>query len=883
MPRRHLLFVLLLLVLGALFSLYTAPVAPPVSVPPLQPAPPAGDTYPVLTTTITPGAAEDAPTVHSFRLQATAARLALTNQGLQGLEIDLNGRRLDLSAHLDAGETVYLDIDAWVHYGGNTLTAVPRGPPGSSADLVVAAPVLTLHLLGMNDIHGVIDPLPRAAAYINAVRARGGVTFFVHAGDLFSGDPVSDLNQGRPVIEALNAMRLDLNAVGNHDFDHGPVATASRRAESDFVWLSANTAVTDPAATPIEPFQPYLLHTTDLGQRIAFIGLTQTPPATVAENIAGLSFSDPVETARRYIDALQDEVNLIVLVSHNGNDWAAAAAPRLTGAHVIIEGHSHTYQAEPLWVGGIAIMQAGAHSRRISHLVLRQAETVTVAPGAPDGRYFVETAALTELDEDTRAVVAAWNRRMAPVLDVTVGCTAQVMQRHLRYRMDVALGNLLADAMLAHTGADIALVNNGGIRADLPAQDTTAAGVCPGLIPITMRDIYTLLPFGNRVMTFDLTGAQVRRIIEHSYTREGRNQLDLQTAGLSYFIFTQPGSDELQQVSLRVGNEPLQPDRRYRVAVTDYLAGGGGGYPLPTMADPVWVSAATDAEILRRFIVLQGVLDYPFTEGRAGSAALPTPGPVRALNFHSTSSLLAAAGDGSLELLTDQATVLVHAEATAYQRYNSRQAPKNFFGIAYPAGTPIPLAALEQVGQGQVAALGAHLIGDGYRPQYDNAAWFTGLIELLAGDGVRLLFDDGHGQYRNAANLRRITAYLEGRGHSVRFTGPAAPLSTEALAAADVVIIPTPGDGAGLYTQAELAALARYVAAGGRVVLLSQSDYGNYSNPAELNAIAAALGAVLRFNSDQVEDQTHHGAGGPFSPVTGRLHPALAELQRSGP
>lgn len=105
-------------------------------------------------------------------------------------------------------------------------------------------------------------------------------------------------------------MGIDLMAVGNHDFDHGPAETQARRNESSFPWITANASVVDPTATPIQPFAPFKVFTTNFGQKIAFIALTETPPSTGSKNTVGLQFSSPVAAAQRYIAELRSQTDL---------------------------------------------------------------------------------------------------------------------------------------------------------------------------------------------------------------------------------------------------------------------------------------------------------------------------------------------------------------------------------------------------------------------------------------------------------------------------------------------------------------------------------------------------------------------------------------------
>lgn len=803
---------------------------------------------------------------YTFTVRAEVAKLTVVNDGITELDVAVNGQRFNLNAFFRNGTgAASFDLSGLVQYGENSFTIEALGRPGAAATLTVEAPVLTARLLHMNDIHAKIDPLPKAAAYIKAAKAAGGNVFFVNAGDMFSGNPVSDLNKGIPMIEVVNAMGTDVLAVGNHEFDHGPAATQARREESAFPWLSANTEVVDSALTPIQPFEPYVIHTNELGQRIAFIGLTETPPSTGSKNVVGLRFNDPVAAAQRYIDELRDQVNLIVIVSHNGYAFDRAMAEQLTGADLILGAHTHTYLSKPVVVNNIPIMQAGSDGNYVSDMILRQAESVTLAPGAAGGAHSVRVSNLTVVDPEVGAIVDGWNAAMAPILDAVIGNTPIGLDRGSRYEMDVNIGNVMTDAMADYMDAEIALTNNGGIRADIPAGD------------ITMKQVYTVMPFGNFIQKFELTGAQIKEIIEHSWNRDSRYQVDLQTSGLTYTIYTN-GDGSINKLELKVNGQPLDLNRVYTVAMADYIGTGGGGYPVPSMAAPVDMSSEVDAIVVGEYIKQVGTLNYPASEGRIKiRPASAAPVAVSLLNFYNSSTLLADES-GALVPLTNQATVLVHAEATAFQADRSTTAPKNFPMIEYPAGTPIPLVAMEQVDGGKVAALGGTLFANGYRTYIQNPQWFTNLLDLLTGGETgTVLFDEGHGQYNTAYRLSSIRDFLAPRGYQSQFTGTNTSLTAERLVGIDVLVITTPG-GVGRYTAEELAVLANFVAGGGNLILASQTDYNNHSNPTELNTIAAATGTVIRFNSDEVRDDTNKDGSANYSPVTNEFSPAYPEL-----
>lgn len=823
------------------------------------------DWYTVLDAETTRSTGKAETQFYTMDIRANVAKLTIDNEGVKELDVAINGQHLklnDLFAPTGTGEAT-LDISSLVTYGANDLSIQSLAKPGASATIKVEAPKFTARILHTNDIHAAIDPLPKMAAYIKSAKAEGGNVYFVDAGDNFSGNPVSDLNHGVPMIEALNQMTVDAFGVGNHDFDHGPANTQAARELSNFEWLSANTIVADQSLTPIKPFKAYEIKENELGQKIAFIGLTQFPPATGTKNQVGLRFEDGAAHAQQLIAELRDQVNLIVIVSHNGIDWDVANAPMMAGADLIVSAHSHTYLSKPTEAAGIPIMQVGNSAANIGDLVLTQAEKSTLTPGAAGGKWAVATKDMTAVDPDVQATVTKWNEQMAPVLSTTIGYNnAALTSGGNKAAGDIGLGSLIAEGLADYLGADIGVWNNGGIRADLPKGE------------ITMNSIYKVLPFGNIPWKVEATGAQLTEFFSRSFSRQNRNAIDLQIGGGSYTVYTK-ADGTLDHVALKIAGEPVDPDRVYTLAVSDYIATSTDYWS--TIPTPVEMSSEVDAIGVAEYVKKLGTVNYKSGgDGRIKMVAPSVPVAVSRLNFYNSSSLLAADGSGALVPLTNQATVLVTGEATAYQEDRDQRTPKNFEMV--DAGRPVPMAAMQSIGSGKVFASGAMLIANGYRATYQNPQYFTNVLDYLTGTaGGTVLFDEGHGQYYNAGGLSQITAFIEARGYVASFTGENKAITGDRLKNVKVLVISTP-DSVGAFTQAELDAVSAFVANGGSVILLSQTDYNNNSNPTELNTIAAAIGTAIRFNSDEVRDDASKDGSTNYSPVTNEFNAAYPEL-----
>ncbi|TMW72443.1 5'-nucleotidase C-terminal domain-containing protein [Alteribacter natronophilus] len=507
---------------------------------------------------------------------------------------------------------------------------------------------LELKILHTNDIHSGIDPLGKAAAYINEEREAAERSLYLDAGDIFSGNPVVDLEFGKPIIQVLNTMNLDGMVIGNHEFDYGQENFAAREDESNFPWISANTVVVDDSIA-IEQPDPYLEFDLD-GLTVGVLGLTETPPSTAPSGIVGLDFIDPIETALEY-EHKADEVDVFIALTHIGYSEDRKLAEAVDFFDLIIGGHSHTRLTAPQVVNGTSIVQAGSNGLDVGNVTVSldgETREITEIDG-----FLQSTSALTETYEPTQELIDYWNEIMGERLDVFIGYSNTGLSRAGRTVRDAPLGNFWTDAMAFKADADIALTNNGGIRADISAGE------------ITKRDIYTVEPFANEIMVIEMTGEAIQDVIEFSYGR--RNSVDLQTSGLHYDILTYD-SGNYYDSELTVNGEPIDMDETYTVAAADYIGTGGGGYNFEgeVIGDAGFMTEAM-IEYANYLTDQDEYIDYSANEGRisiAVSPDAPVEGNVIGETENGLSSVNNAAGDSGLgNLYTDSVRTKTDADA----------------------------------------------------------------------------------------------------------------------------------------------------------------------------------------------------------------------------
>lgn len=447
-----------------------------------------------------------------------------------------------------------------------------------TSSLASARSPVRITILHVNDTHGHI--LPSLEKAVDPDRLVGGAAWLAHhiaqerqknprgtlllsGGDMFQGTALSNVFRGAPVMEIMNALNFDAMAIGNHEFDWGRDALDRLRTSARFPFLSAN--ILDLKGSRPPGITPYILLTRK-GVRLAVIGITtpETAFTTKPDNVRGLTFLDPKAVLPRTIkDAKAKGAKLIIVLSHSGLDADRRMARTVRGIHVIVGGHSHTAVKDPVVVDRTIIVQAGCygfylgalkitfdpeHNRIIAFTKQNELKKIYSGPKDP-------------FDPQIARLVETYHEQIRDRFAVVVGETKVDLVRNSREESNV--GNLVCDAMREATGSDIAFQNSGGIRANISKGK------------ITLEQVYSLLPFDNFLISMELSGRQILRILERNATGDYGI---LQVSGLRVeYDLTKPAGERV--VKAEVAGRPLAGYRRYRVATNDFLAAGGDAFP----------------------------------------------------------------------------------------------------------------------------------------------------------------------------------------------------------------------------------------------------------------------------------------------------------------
>jgi 5'-nucleotidase len=489
---------------------------------------------------------------------------------------------------------------------------------------------LTLNLVAMNDFHGNLEPskytyTSAATGKSDTLRA-GGIEalsgalaawrkedkdlLFIGAGDLIGASPaLSSMWADEPSIEAMNLLGLRVSSVGNHEFDQGRKELLRQQAGgcdsprpgkacrltpnyggARFTYLAAN--VLDSATG--KPFMPAYRIEEVKGVKVGVVGavLQGTASVAVASAIAGLDFIDEAEAINKALPQMRaDGAKVFVALIHEGGHTATPpdqpACNDLKGGIVdivkkldpairlVITGHSH--QGYLCKVDGRVVTQADA----AGHLLSRIAVKVDPASGAVadiEVRNVVMNPEQFPADPKVSAFLAGVKERSRAALSRPLGkLGTPTVARKASEAGESPLGSLIADAVLAATqaqGAQIGFMNNGGIRKDLETSDAA--------LTTNFGHAQAVLPFGNTLVVMDLSGAQLRRLLEQQWQRPGASGATILqvSQGLSYTWDEQrPLGQRLVPGSLKFKGAPVEDGKTYRVVANNFLAEGGDHFP----------------------------------------------------------------------------------------------------------------------------------------------------------------------------------------------------------------------------------------------------------------------------------------------------------------
>ena len=510
-----------------------------------------------------------------------------------------------------------------------SITAFSQTAPDGAARVQIT-------ILGTTDLHGNLDPidyytnkpdnrgLAKVATLIKGVRREQPNVVLIDSGDTIQGSPLESLHARKnnqppdPMMLAMNSLKYDAMAVGNHEYNFGLKVLEKARSEAQFPWLSANTY---DSATGKTHYKPYLVKEVS-GVKIGILGLTTPgiPNWDNAQNFAGLEFHEPLVEAQKWVPILrqQEKVDVVVIAMHMGleedlrtgepnpsqvlhENEAIAIAKEVPGVDLIFMGHTHR-EVPSLFINGVLLTQANYWGRHLARV-----DVYLEKLGTGGWRIFAKSARTIPTDDKVQPdpeivkLVEPYDKETQAWLGRVIGdSSAELTAKEARFR-DTAILDVIQKVQLEAGKADVSMV----------ASFNLDARIAKG--PVTVRAIAGLYVYENTLVVLEVTGQQLKEALEHSakYFKPyvaGKSLAELVNdkipaynfdiaEGVTYDLdISKPIGERIQ--NLKFHGQPLKPDQKLRLATNNYRVNGGGGYTMYKDAPVVYRSSEEIRELI---------------------------------------------------------------------------------------------------------------------------------------------------------------------------------------------------------------------------------------------------------------------------------------------
>jgi 2',3'-cyclic-nucleotide 2'-phosphodiesterase (5'-nucleotidase family) len=436
-------------------------------------------------------------------------------------------------------------------------------------------PAQTITILHTNDMHCQYTPAPATWVqkepkpmiggmtaleyYVRTEREKNQPVLLLDAGDIMTGTPIAKISRegvlGGGFMDMMNLIGYNAMSIGNHEFDEGQENLKKLIDLAHFDVLSANLYKNEVLLTQ----KPYAVYTVG-SVRVGVIGLTlkRLFDETAKKNLDGIIVSDPAIAAQKYIDEIDHQTDLIILLTHEGVDEDLDLADKIHGADLIVGGHSHSRVNKPIHRNHVLIVQADSKTRYLGRLSITvQADSIS--------RYeyqliptWVDSVKNPSLP--LKKMVQEYEEQIINEYGQPLGTLMVDWQRNNQQESNI--GNYLADVIRSGAAVDFAVLNSGGIRKDLHKG------------ALRKLDIVEILPFTNYITKFQCTGTELKTIIETNARATLKQEPGiLQISGLSYsFRITRGGTVEI--LSAKINGKAIDPKMSYTGAAVDFIIYG---------------------------------------------------------------------------------------------------------------------------------------------------------------------------------------------------------------------------------------------------------------------------------------------------------------------
>jgi 2',3'-cyclic-nucleotide 2'-phosphodiesterase (5'-nucleotidase family) len=437
----------------------------------------------------------------------------------------------------------------------------------------------SIQILHFNDFHAMLLPAEKvvkvgdkeerqddgagAARLAKAVfdrKAKDPDSLVLFGGDALQGTAFSTLFKGEESYSIMDEF-VNVATLGNHEFDYGQENLKRLLSRAKFDVVCANL-LDDKEENFVS--RGYVIKEVK-GFRIAIFGLL-TPDTSVTthpKNVGGLTFVKPAEVAKQLVSDLREKekADIVIALTHLGSNEDVKLAKEVSGIDIIVGGHSHTALTNGIQEGKTRIVQAGLYGKYLGVVKLkvdRKAKKIL----SIDSKLIPMTPDLKK-DAKIEAIVAEYNEKLgAELQQVIARATVRLEGEKSKVRNEETnLGNLICDITRDIAKTDLAVVNGGGIR------DSIAAG------EIKVNDIVKVIPFDNTIYVVRMPGSAIAGILDRVAAKDPEKGNFLQiSSGSGYTI------KDGKAIDIIINGAPINPERVYSVATSDFVAAGGDGF-----------------------------------------------------------------------------------------------------------------------------------------------------------------------------------------------------------------------------------------------------------------------------------------------------------------
>lgn len=464
---------------------------------------------------------------------------------------------------------------------------------------VDAAEIVILHT---NDIHarvlntdngGKSMGLAEMTAAIKTLKAENKNTLWLDAGDTFHGMPIINISKGKNMVNLLNIANLDAMTLGNHDFNYGIPRLLELTKAAKFDVLAANVVY---RADDKNIFKQYKIYKLKNGVKVGVIGLS-TPETQYKASpllVKDLNFLNPSEIAKDIVKKIRSQCDVVIAVTHLGvlesSEFnSLKLAKEVDGIDLIVDGHSHTTLPNGITIGDTLIVQTGCHAYNLGKVTIELDGKISKTAQLLDADAVKRIAPVA--DKDIERAIRKMQIENKKLFDEVITQSAVELsgEYNLIRTREMELGNLVADSFRWKAGTDIAVVNSGGIRANLPAGN------------VTKGDVIAIFPFGNQMQTVEISGVKIDEMLEHSvFAYPDTFGGFLQVSGIRFtFSPNNPVGNRVGDIF--INDAPLVDDKIYTLATVDFLLSGGDGYDMLKKL-PVTAKYGTCEEIFAEYL-----------------------------------------------------------------------------------------------------------------------------------------------------------------------------------------------------------------------------------------------------------------------------------------